>query len=66
MQNNYTTDTWKMENRSEPEKRHPFLLYPSSAGGVLSLQWHKAGCSKAETMDNTMIAKGFDEILFFL
>lgn len=66
MQKNYKTDTWKMGNRSEPEKRRPFLLYSSSAFGVLSLQWHKAGCCKAETMDNTMIVKGFDELLFSL
>lgn len=66
MQNNYKTDTWKMGNRSEPEKRRPFLLYLSSLCVVLSLQWHKAGCSKAETTDNTMIVKVPDELLFSL
>lgn len=53
-----------MGNRSGPEKRRPFLLYPSSVCGVLSLQWHKAGCSKAETMDNTIIVEVPDELMF--
>lgn len=51
-----------MRNRSGPEKRRLFLLYPSSVCGVLSLQWHKAACSKAETMDNAMIVKVLDEL----
>lgn len=65
MQNNYKTGTWKMGNKSGCEKGRPFLLYLSSVCGVLSLQWYKARCSKAETIDNTIV-KVPDEVLFFL